>query len=642
MNRSRAALGSALWLTTFSGYALLCPRGLTGGDAGELIAASHTLATAHPPGYPLYVWSGWAFALLAPGSLAQRYNLFSALAGAFAVTFFFFALSRWTRALALPAACAVALATSGLMLTWCTRAEVFALDQALAAALLWLAVELTERPSRGLALGLGVTFGAGLGNHQTLLLFGAPVVLAALVRAAKPQRLAAVAGVGLGLLVYALVPLGAVLGPEHSWGDVLTPSGFVAHLLRADYGTFQLAADVTGAPTPLAAQLAAFGVGMLEAAGWVGVPLAAFGAWQALKTPSPQRLLAGGLLAAWVLSGPGFVAVARFPLTNALMGAVLQRFWLLPLVPLTALAALGLHAACAGRPRLARSLAAVLCAASLARAAASSPPKRTESLPERYAQALLAPLVPNAVLLVRGDLPSNAVRYAQLTGMRPDVTVLDQELLTYAWYVARHTRPGGVVFPAAKWLPGAAQAFDLAGLLSANPGRHFYVAGSLKPHDPSAALLQRWPAGLAERLLSGAVPEAQVLQRARLADELLLASPFAAAAAEEQRDAFDDALLSELWEAQHRLAVSEISSTDAATVAEGEARLWRLISRHPAPPAQYYRNAAIADAKLQRPEPLRRALERYLQLAGPHESDRAAFEAELGRMNAGDALHPTP
>lgn len=64
---------------------LLClaPTVTTGGDSGELIAASFRLGIAHPSGYALYCLLGKGVATLIPwGDIAWRYNVFSAVCGA--------------------------------------------------------------------------------------------------------------------------------------------------------------------------------------------------------------------------------------------------------------------------------------------------------------------------------------------------------------------------------------------------------------------------------------------------------------------------------------------------------------------------------------------------------------------------------
>lgn len=624
MSWSATRLGVVLGTVSFAAFALAAWPGLTGGDSGELISVSHALSTAHPPGYPLYVWLGKAASLVLWGSLAHRYNLFSGLCAAAAIGLFGAAVLRWTRSTAVAVAAALGLGTTSLMLTYATRAEVFALNQALAALVLLLAVQCLEAPSRAAALALGGALGLGLGNHLTLVLVAAPLVFVA----SKGHRLAAaLAASGALAVVYALVPLGAVLGPAQAWGDVLTPAGFFAHVTRADYGSLRLAAAAAGETTPLAPQLGALARSQLEAVAFGGAALAALGVVKGCAKAAPRRPLALALLGGWVLASLVFVALARFPMSSALMESVLERFFLLPQLPLLCFAALGLAAL---RPRAVAAVCAVVVLGSAVRFALHVRARPPDALPELYASALLDPLPANAVLLVRGDLLSNAVRCAQAAGARPDVVVLDQELLTYPWYVAR--RGGAVVFPAARWNPGMPGAFALAELLAANPERPFAIAGALKPGDPTAGALGRWPSGLAERLSLAPLDEAAGLARAEVAEAELLASPFASAAALPRADPWEQALDDELWEAQHRLAVVQISSRDAAVLEQGEARLWRLIERRPRPPAEYYRNAAIAAARLGRVEKLAVAVERYLELAPADAPDRATFEAELKRL----------
>jgi hypothetical protein len=62
------------------------------------------------------------------------------------------------------------------------------------------------------------------------------------------------------------------------------------------------------------------------------------------------------------------------------------------------------------------------------------------------------------------------------------VVLLDQELMTYEWYVARASR---LVFPGRKYHPHEPYGFSLARFLDVNAGRDFYVIGGLKPGDPS-------------------------------------------------------------------------------------------------------------------------------------------------------------
>jgi hypothetical protein len=50
-----------------------------GTDGGELITAAVTLGVPHPPGYPTYVLLGKLISLIPMGTVAYRFNLFSAV-----------------------------------------------------------------------------------------------------------------------------------------------------------------------------------------------------------------------------------------------------------------------------------------------------------------------------------------------------------------------------------------------------------------------------------------------------------------------------------------------------------------------------------------------------------------------------------
>lgn len=74
---------------------------------------------------------------------------------------------------------------------------------------------------------------------------------------------------------------------------------------------------------------------------------------------------------------------------------------------------------------------------------------------DRFARNLLSSMPPDAIVLLRGDLPGNSLRYLHYCeGARSDVTLVDQEMMTYPWYLpklAKHLP--GVVFPGDRWNP---------------------------------------------------------------------------------------------------------------------------------------------------------------------------------------------
>lgn len=624
-------------------YGLTVPTGLPGGDSGELAVAAWRFSVAHPPGYPLYVLLGGAFAHLLPvESVAWRLGMFSALCGAGAATLLARAVGQWTGR-ALPGLLAGGLyGLSSLVWIWSTRAEVFALNQLIAAGLLLLAVRFFQTPRRGELWAASALLGLGLGNHQTILLLGVPLLGAMGWEARRARLLTGRVGlIALGLFLAGLavnlqLVLGAGWAPEVAWGETQSLGGLTRHLLRLDYGALQLRAGEARWEDGLAgatALLAHQGSALL----WVGVPLVLLGLWLLGSQPR-ARALGVGLLIGWLLCGPGFQLLGRFPPEGPLLASVLARFWQLPLLVACLLAGVGAAAlgAAPGRWVLPVGTGALLLL-QLARGAGElrahsqpAPPTATD-----YGRALLDELPPHALLLTRGDLITNAVTYVkEVEGRRPDLVALDQELLTYPWYVAR--RRSLLSFPGERLHPAGPGSFSLAALLAANPGRPAFLAGELKPGDDSlAGGYRQVPHGLSRRLLP--VQEAKGEGQSDQVLEALARTPLAtrAVAGLTAADPWAVAIAQEYWEARHRGVLSllerALANGDRSALAEVVARYRALIAAHPEAPAAYFKNLGLAHGHLGQQEEMRRAFETYLERAGPRAPDRQAIRQALGR-----------
>jgi hypothetical protein len=110
------------------------------------------------------------------------------------------------------------------------------------------------------------------------------------------------------------------------------------------------------------------------------------------------------------------------------------------------------------------------------------------------------------VLLLYGDVIGNSVRYAQAChDVRRDVVVLDQEMMTKTWYVARARREHpGVRFPGDVYALQGPAAFDMAAFADASsPARPIFVYPGIKPGDHAwRTRYEAVPAGIAARLLA--------------------------------------------------------------------------------------------------------------------------------------------
>lgn len=446
-------------LAAFTLYVVTLHPGLPAGDSGELITVVATGGVAHPPGYPLYTLLGrlW-LALVRAGSVAWRMNLLSAVTQAAAVGVLALAVRRATRSAAAGVLVALTWAVTGPAWKYALVAEVFPLGNLMAALLLYGAACALEGSRRGLALVVLIT-ALIPAHHHALLILALPAAGVMAWRAwhdpaLRPAgrhgaRAAGLVLLGLSPLLY--LPLAAARHPPLNWGDPGTPAAFLRLLLRAEYGTFSLA--------PEAARLTAdrsHGLLYLEALARDFSPLllvALLGGLVMLRRRPALAALCGG---AALLQALFFLRVA-FPTTPPLYLGVVERFYMLPHLLAAAVAGGGLAAffrwppvARLGAP--ARAAGWLLLAALLVVVPAAGRfrvvDQRGNTFVADFGRNVLASLPPQAVLFSRGDLYHNSLVYLlYVEQARPDITFVDQELLTRAWYVADWRRRAPDLLP---------------------------------------------------------------------------------------------------------------------------------------------------------------------------------------------------
>jgi hypothetical protein len=471
-----AVLAAAAALPPLAVYAATLNPTVPAGDSGELIAAAATLGVAHPPGYPLYVLAGHVWMRLLPvGGVAWRLNLFSAACAAGAAAALALAVrrlggSRWA---ALAGAWTLAFSAP----TWkvAVVAEAFAPNALLAAlALLALAavLELAEAPppdpagapGRWPLVLLAFLSTALLSHHHTLVLLLAPLLLVILLVQAgrgaprlglaqrRPFALAGsdLAWIGLaaaaGLLPLLHLAIGTGSDRALVWGDADTLRGFLRHLLRADYGTFRLDPMQAGLHPDLRHGLV-FLESLPAGFGAPGLLLCAAG----LVAVARRRALAAAVAGFALLQGLFFTRVG-FPSSDPFHRGIVERFYVLPDVVLALLAGLGAAALERAAARLAgegsaarrawpRLLGPAVAAAAIAWPLATHArlaSQRGNHFAESLGRAILASLPPRAVLFNQGDVQRHALEFlTRVEGLRPDVVVVDQQLLTYDWSVRR-------------------------------------------------------------------------------------------------------------------------------------------------------------------------------------------------------------
>src|SRR3990172_8526122 len=190
-------LGSVILLSLlfFLLYVMTTSRSVPTGDSGELIAAAWNLGVAHQPGYPTFTMLSHVAGFLPFGTPAFRLNLLSALLDALALGILGFGALRLLQAGSsafrnnagwlIPVTGAVAgvglLAVSTVFWRYSTVAEVFALNNFLAALTLVMMLEWVRQPNKRRFLWLsGLFAGLAMTNQLTIVLL-APALFTMLV-----------------------------------------------------------------------------------------------------------------------------------------------------------------------------------------------------------------------------------------------------------------------------------------------------------------------------------------------------------------------------------------------------------------------------------------------------------------------------
>jgi hypothetical protein len=455
-----------------------------GADGGDLVTASYLGGAAHPPGYPLYSLVGRAVATLPIGSIPYRYNLFSALAAAGAA-----ALVTWAAEESGPmpaVAAGLALAFAPLVWSQAVITEVYALTALLAAMIVALSWQQKPRP-----LALGLAFGLGLTHHLTLALF-APLALAAVVRWVRAQSarrviVRAFIGLLIGSLPLAWLPLTA--HASVGWGDASTPRGFwwlVSAELYRGYA-FTLPAAWIGP------RIAAVAHTLTSSLTWVGVAVGLWGLvelWERDRGQGGASLLSVLALAAFAVGYnttdsevyliPALVVFAMW--VGVGWGSVLA--WLSSVRPEVSRRADSAEPAKASWSRLLRLVGQAVMVSSqrsvvrrgvlvvmlavpafvLARNW-SAQDLRADRTARNFVDGVMTKTPARAIVVTREDRHTFALWVGTLVEwQRPDLAVVDQDLMGYDWYRARLRRS----FPD---LSVPEMSGDIDELARANPGR---------------------------------------------------------------------------------------------------------------------------------------------------------------------------
>jgi hypothetical protein len=412
-----------------------------GADGGDLITAVVTGGVPHPPGYPTYLLLATPWARLPLGNPAWRLNLFSALAAAGAAGLTTLAVARMAElarhspqvAGAAGTGAGLALAFSPLPWSQAVITEVYALGVLFAALLVFLAGMTTscattrDCPYREAMFGAAT--GLALGAQPTLILAGllAPFALG------RQWKGWAWAGLGLaaGLLVFLVLPIRASSGSPVNWGNASTLNGFWWLVSAQLYRGYAFALPVSS----LGERLVAWASLAARQFTPVGALLAGWGWWRLFKLQRGLAKATLGMFAGWSIFAIGYNTTDSY--VYLVPAFVLVAVWL----------GVGL-AEVLSRTRwplvLQWGVVLLLPLAELL-LGWSAADVHTDRTAVSFGQAILEQAPPHAILMTGQDAHTFTLwyfRYAR--GQRPDVTVVDRDLLAMPWYRAALVRETGL------------------------------------------------------------------------------------------------------------------------------------------------------------------------------------------------------
>jgi len=421
-------------------------------DSGELAAVAYTLGVAHPTGYPLYTLIGWVFSHL-PIATEEivRLNIMAAFLCAAGVFFFFHVVhhilstvGRATRVINFKgeerrrAVTIVASTCATLLLgfseTYWSQAvsvEVYSLHVLFLSVVTLLFLKANEERRNAWWLLFAFALGLSFANHMTTVLLAPGLLLFYFARqgfgASAWKR---IGGMGipfiLGLSVYLYLPIAALRAPAMNWGNTVTPEKLFWHLSGKQYRVW-----ITFFTDSAGRQFTYFRDGLPDEFAYVGLIVALVGIvvlWRAHRTLVLATLL---LFFTCLLYSINYDIhdIDSYFLLSYFIVAIWAGCGLLFLLSLVAKSS-QVKAGVVYASTVMVSLAPL----------ASHYEKVNESenyIVEDYAQNMFTSLQSNALVFsYQWDYWVSASYYYQLVkGVRPDVVVVDKELLRRSWYL---------------------------------------------------------------------------------------------------------------------------------------------------------------------------------------------------------------
>jgi hypothetical protein len=349
---ARAVMFSFIFSLTFFVYHRTLYHSVMGGDSGELLAAGCEGGTGHPPGYPLFMMATYWLHRFDywHENTATKMAYFCACCTSLAAGMLSLTALRVSGSMVFSTMAACLYAFSPLIWQNAVQAEVFSINNFFVCSLLYVTVCFADNRKRSTAFIGASVVGLGLCNQHTLIFFAAPCIISVCVYG-WPWVFRPVNVLLFGLIFFgSLLPYAQWFSifylepkPRYSWGNYDTLEGFFKHLLRQEYGSFNLAVEGAfdhGDPQSFIFQcreylqdlvmkqsLFVFGLAAIAL-----VPFIFFRALFRRKCASFQTQHPGIIVLAitWCFYICVYNGLANLPINHPLFYGVNTRFWLQP------------------------------------------------------------------------------------------------------------------------------------------------------------------------------------------------------------------------------------------------------------------------------------------------------------------------
>jgi hypothetical protein len=317
-------------------YSFFQSPGISGGDAGDLVAAAALRGVAHPPGYPLYTLLGWILAKLPIGpTVAYRVGLLSSVSSAFSVLLAFLIAKKLSRNRPLSLMATLALAFNYPLWLHAEVQEVFALHLVFLFLVMYLVLQWFEKPRPRIIYFLALITGLEFAHHHTyVLIFPALAYLFLVDQKTRISKklfnrrlvLKALLFFLIGASFYLYVPWASAYNPPINWGLVHDLRSFLRLVTRADYGTFTAARSLSFSFKNGILAVLTLGYFLYHEFTLVGMILILLGALKLFKS---KKTLFYFTLIWFFFTGPFFQFYASFPIHDWFDLATVERFYLM-------------------------------------------------------------------------------------------------------------------------------------------------------------------------------------------------------------------------------------------------------------------------------------------------------------------------